>query len=99
MQPSSEIDGAERLSLMSEKETLDLFNNSLREAASIAYQMAELQQNPIWADIAQILKYLCMQGMQLANGKAMSRTDVLQSLEQREIALGIKHDANAKIIH
>lgn len=82
-------------SVISEKESLEFFNEGLKKAASCAMEMAAFQSHPIWRDIATLLNELRQKGMMMANSKAMSRQDVLLNLDRRQGIVGEKADAAA----
>lgn len=80
---SSDI-GDSSLSMMTEKETIEMFVYGLSRAASKARELGKVQENQIWLDIAMILDEMRMTGFELANARAMSRLDVLANIARRE---------------
>ena len=79
-----EIDGAIALTPISEKESMEFFDDGLKYAADRARQLAKKQSHPIWADIALILEEMRDKGKKIAEGKSMGRLDVLAHMAIRE---------------
>jgi hypothetical protein len=86
-QDLGEGQGFTKLSVITEKETMEFFTQGLRKAASAAKELAKLQENFIWADISILLNELHNSGVTLATSKALKRTEVLTMIGDRQKTL------------
>ena len=72
------------LTRISEKETFEFLKEGLRQAASAAAELADVQSHPIWLDISRLLDEMHNNAVSLYRSKPLSRSDVLSMLSVRE---------------
>jgi len=72
------------LTRISERETLEFFNEGLKEAASAARQLGLAQEHPIWTDISTLCDHIRSQGIQLFTSRGLSWTETLKILDDRQ---------------
>jgi len=65
--------------VMSEKETLEAFIDGAKKAASTAREFARIHTNKDWEDRAEMLDAIRINGVKLAQMKAMSRLETLMA--------------------
>lgn len=78
------------LARITERETFEFFSEGLRQSASAASQLAELQKHAIWEDISSLLMELHNNGVEMYKSKPLSRFDVLQMLDTRQNVMSDK---------
>ena len=82
---------------VSEKETIEFFNEGLLQASSAARQLAKAQKHEIWKDISILCDQIHNTGIHLAKSKPLSRQQTLQILDRREAAMSNKMDDNRPV--
>ena len=83
-------------SYVTEKQTAEFFNDGLLQAASAARQLGVVQENPIWHDISIILDQMRNSGIDIANSKSLSRTQVLSMVDVRQKTLNAQVEASRR---
>lgn len=78
------------LTRITEKETFEFFSEGLRQSASAASQLAELQKHAIWEDISTLLMQLHNNGIEMYKSKPLARFDVLGMLDKRQTVMSDK---------
>lgn len=76
-----------------EKEALERFSDGLKKASSRARQLGHAQKSKHWLKIASGLELIRVNGLKMANGKPLSRQEVIEKIDSRQNYLLKKQQA------
>ena len=68
---------------ITEKQTLEFFNEGLKQASDYAKRMGKSQGHEIWSDISIICDHIRQQGMALFRAKGLSWSETLKIIDNR----------------
>lgn len=80
------------MSEVNERQTWEFFNEGLKKAASAAHELTRLKKTKDWQMVANSLKLLRKQGIELSNLKSLTDIEVLQTVNVREKQLNAMND-------
>lgn len=78
---------------INDRETIEFFNEGLKQAASAARQLAKAQNHPIWHDISTLCDEIHNTGIGLSQARSLGRQKTLKILDHRETVMAKKLDA------